>query len=149
MKGRLASAPPVIAGYAFDRAPDLTDSAVREEPSGSAIKAFARIAEKWSLTETQARGLLGGIASSTFHAWRSEPDKQKLSQDTLVRISLVIGIFKALNIYFGQSWADRWVTLGNRGPMFAGVAPIDYMIRQGQPGMSQVRRMLDAWRGGR
>jgi hypothetical protein len=138
-----------ITGYSFDRAPDLTDSAVREQLSGSAIKGFLKIADKWGLTESQARGLLGGIASSTFHAWKSKPAGQRLTQDTLVRISLVIGIYKALNIYFGEEWADRWVTLGNRGSLFAGGAPIDYMIRHAQPGMLQVRRMLDAWRGGR
>ena len=49
---------PVVAGYAFDRAPDLTDMAVRGRLSGSAIKAFIRIAERWRLTESQARGLL-------------------------------------------------------------------------------------------
>jgi hypothetical protein len=140
---------PSIAGYSFDRAPDLTDSAVREELSGSAMKGFLRIAEKWRLTESQARGLLGGIASSTFHAWKSKPNQQRLTQDTLVRISLVIGIYKALHIYFGEELADHWVTLGNRGSLFSGDAPVDYMIRQGQPGMFQVRRLLDAWRGGR
>jgi hypothetical protein len=144
-----ALATPIIAGYSFDGSPDLTDSKVREQLSGSAIKAFVRIAGKWDLTESQARGLLGGIASSTFHAWKHEPKTQKLSQDTLLRISLVIGIYKALHIYFGEEWADRWVTLDNRGSMFNGTAPLEYMIRQGQPGMSQVRRMLDAWRGGR
>lgn len=139
---------PPIAGYAFGRSPDLTDPKIRERLSASAIKAFVKIAGKWGLTESQARGLLGGIASSTFHAWKTEPKKQKLSQDTLLRISLVIGIYKALHIYFGEEWADRWVTLGNRGPLFAGTAPVEYMIRQGQPGMFQVRRMLDAWRSG-
>jgi hypothetical protein len=140
---------PPITGFSFDRSSDLTDPKIREQLSGTAIKAFIKIAAQWGLTEPQARGLLGGIASSTFHAWKTEPKKQKLTQDTLLRISLVIGIYKALHIYFGEEWADRWVTLGNRGPMFAGSAPIDYMIRQGQPGMLQVRRMLDAWRGGR
>lgn len=140
---------PEIRGYSFDRSPDLTDSKVREQLSGSAIKAFVKIAAHWGLTESQARGLLGGIASSTLHAWKSEPNKQKLTQDALLRISLVIGIYKALHIYFGEKWADRWVTLGNRGAMFAGSAPVDYMIRHGQPGMLHVRRMLDAWRGGR
>jgi hypothetical protein len=140
---------PVIAGYPFDRAPDLTDPGVREQLSASAIKGFNKIVEKWRLTESQARGLLGGIASSTFHAWKNEPHKQRLTQDILLRISLVIGIFKALNIYFDENLADRWVTLRNRGPLFAGAAPVDYMIREGQPGMLQVRRMLDAWRGGR
>ena len=141
--------PPIIAGYSFDRSPDLTDPKVRGRLSGGAIKAFLKIAVKWGLSESQARGLLGGIASSTFHAWKSQPKKQKLTQDTLLRISIVIGIYKALDIYFGDEWSDRWITLGNRGSMFAGSAPIDYMIRQGQPGMLQVRRMLDAWRGGR
>jgi Antitoxin Xre-like helix-turn-helix domain/Antitoxin Xre/MbcA/ParS C-terminal toxin-binding domain len=140
---------PVIAGYAFDQAPDLANAADRERLSSSAIKAFVQIAGKWGLGEVQARGLLGGIASSTFHAWKTEPRTKKLDQDTLMRISLVIGIYKALNIYFGKPWADRWVTLANRGPMFAGQAPIDYMLRHGQPGMIQLRRMLDTWRGGR
>jgi len=140
---------PLVAGYSFDQAPDLTNATQRERLSSSAIRAFVNIAEKWGLSEVQARGLLGGIASSTFHAWKTEPRGRRLDQDTLMRISLVIGIYKALNIYFGKPWADRWVVLANRGPMFAGQAPIDYMLRQGQPGMMQVRRMLDTWRGGR
>lgn len=140
---------PPIAGFSFERSSDLTDPKVREQLSGTAIKAFIKVAAQWGLTEPQARGLLGGIASSTFHAWKTGPKKQKLTQDTLLRISLVIGIYKALHLYFGEEWADRWVTLGNRGSMFAGSAPIEYMIRRGQPGMLQVRRMLDAWRGGR
>jgi hypothetical protein len=140
---------PIIAGYSFDRSPNLANADERERLSSSAIKAFLNITGKWDLSEPQARGLLGGIASSTFHAWKKEPLGKRLDQDTLMRISLVIGIYKALNIYFGKPWADRWVVLANRGPLFAGQAPIDYMLRQGQPGMVQVRRMLDAWRGGR
>lgn len=142
-------AAPVVAGYAFDQAPDLTDAQERARLSGSAIRAFLNITAKWGLTETQARGLLGGLASSTFHAWKTNPRGKKLDQDALMRVSLVIGIYKALHIYFGQPWADRWVTLKNRGSMFAGSAPLDYMLRHGQPGMLEVRRMLDAWRGGR
>jgi antitoxin Xre/MbcA/ParS-like protein len=145
----LHATPEVAPGYKFDKAADLTIAAERERLSPTAIRAFVNICDKWGLNEVQARALLGGIASSTFHAWKANPDAQKLSQDTLVRISLVIGIYKALHIYFSKVWADRWVRLGNRGALFAGRAPIDFMIRQGQPGMLEVRRMLDAWRGGR
>jgi Protein of unknown function (DUF2384) len=141
--------PPIIAGYSFDQAPNLSDAGERGRLTPSAIKAFLNITEKWGVSEVQARGLLGGIASSTFHTWKTEPRGKRLDQDTLTRISLVIGIYKALNIYLGKPWANRWVTLANRGAMFAGQAPIDFMLRQGQPGMVQVRRMLDAWRGGR
>ena len=140
---------PQIAGYSFDKAPDLTDAAERERLSAAAIKGFLNIAERWNLTEVQARALLGGIASSTYHAWKSDPKRTKLTQDTLTRISLVVGIYKALQIYFGPPWADRWMILGNRGPLFSGQSPIEFVIRRGQPGMVEVRRMLDSWRGGR
>lgn len=139
---------PIIAGYSLDTPPNLANPSQREHLSPNAIKAFLNITEKWELNEFQARGLLGGIASSTFHAWKTEPRSKKLDQDTLMRISLVIGIYKALHTYFGEPWADRWVVLANRGSMFAGQSPIDYMLRHGQPGMVQVRSMLDSWRAG-
>jgi antitoxin Xre/MbcA/ParS-like protein len=141
--------PSAVAGYAFDRAPDLTEDEERERLSASAIRGFSNIIRRWKLNEVQARALLGGIASSTYHAWKSQPERTKLNQDTLLRISLVVGIYKALQIYFGKPWADRWVALGNRGLPFSGGSPLDFMIRHGQPGMLEVRRMLDAWRGGR
>ena len=62
----------------------------------------------------------------------------------MTRISLAIGIFKALNICFGEALADRWVTLKNRGLLFAGQAPIDFMIERGPAGMKTVRRLLDS-----
>ena len=45
------------------------------------------IAEKWDLTEAQARNLLGGVASSTWHAWKTGPRGKQLDQDTLTRIA--------------------------------------------------------------
>src|SRR5580698_2069619 len=143
-----ALALPQIAGYAFESGADLGNPAERAELSSAAIKAFFNLRTKWQLNEAQSRALLGGLASSTFHAWKTNP-KRTLDQDTLTRISLLIGIYKATNIYFGKPWADRWITLENRGPLFGGQAPVDYMLRHGQPGMAEVRRMLDAWRGGR
>lgn len=138
---------PRIAGYEFDSGANLGNASERAELSPAAIKAFLNLRKKWGLNEEQSRALLGGVASSTFHAWKSNP-KRTLDQDTLTRISLLIGIYKALNIYFGKPWADRWITLENRGSLFAGRTPVEYMIRRGQPGMVEVRRMLDAWRGG-
>ena len=101
----IASGLEVAPGYRFDKAADLTDATERERLSPTAIRAFLSICEKWGLSEPQQRALLGGIASSTFHAWMAGPEVQKLSQDSLVRISLVIGIYKALHIYFSNAWA--------------------------------------------
>jgi hypothetical protein len=143
-----ATALPNVVGYSFDAAPDLSNANVRRKLTPGALRTFSNIAERWNLTEARARALLGGVASSTYHAWRTSPKGKQLDQDTLTRISLVIGIYKGLNIYFNKPLADRWITLGNRGPMFAGTAPIEYMIQNGVPGMVDVRRMIDAWRGG-
>ena len=143
-----ALAVPQVVGYSFDVAPDLSKPDVRRKLSSGALRTFVNITAKWELTEAQARSLLGGVASSTYHAWKTNPRGKHLDQDTLTRISLTIGIYKALNIYFNKPLADRWITLGNRGPMFSGHSPLDYMVQNGLPGMVDVRRMLDAWRGG-
>jgi hypothetical protein len=145
----ITSFSPPVAGYTFEGAADLSQAETRTRLSETAIKTFMNIVQKWDLNEAQSRGLLGGIASSTFHGWRAHPELKHLSQDELTRISLVIGIYKALNIYFGEPWADRWVTSGNRGALFNGRTPIEFMVSTGLPGMLGVRRMLDAWRGGR
>jgi hypothetical protein len=54
------------------------------------------------------RGSSAGLARwpRLFHLPRMEDgaSRQKLDQDTLMRISLVIGIYKALNIYFSKPW---------------------------------------------
>jgi hypothetical protein len=44
--------------------------------------------------------------------------------------------------------ADQWVQLPNTNRLFAGVAPLDYMVRGGVPALQTVRRLLDARRGG-
>lgn len=139
---------PRIAGYDFEFGANLGNATERTQLSSAAIRGFLNIAKKWKLNEEQSRALLGGLASSTFHAWKTNP-KRALDQDTLTRISLIIGIYKALNIYFGKPWADSWITLENRGSLFSGRTPLAYIMQRGQPGMVEVRRMLDAWRGGR
>ena len=44
--------------------------------------------------------------------------------------------------------ADDWVRLPNQGPLFAGRRPLDLMRAGGIPAMLEVRRHVDALRGG-
>lgn len=143
MAAQVISQMPVI-GYPERKAVNLSDPAVRRTLSPTAIQGFFNIAREWGLTESQMRGLLGGIAASTLHAWKSSPDKRVLDQDTLTRISLVVGIYKGLHTYFGDA-GDYWITHPNDGPLFGGVVPIDFMVNAGLIGMYEVRKMLDAW----
>jgi hypothetical protein len=60
----------------------------------------------------------------------------------------LVGIFKGLHLLFADEMADRWVRLPNKGPLFGHAAPIDAMIEGGIPLMIEVRRYIDAVRGG-
>jgi uncharacterized protein (DUF2384 family) len=75
--------------------------------------------------------------------------KGVLTQDELTRVSLLIGIFKALNILFNEKLANQWVSRPNSNPMFNNAPPLALLIEAGIPGMLAVRRLLDGRRGGR
>ena len=126
---------------------DLSARSERARLSGSALRAFFNIMQRWSIRDADARQLLGGVASSTFYDYKRHPERV-LDQDRLTRISYLVGIFKALNILHGEDLADRWVTLPNRNRIFGGRSPLQYMSEGGAPAMQTVRRLLDARRGG-
>ena len=139
---------PQIAGYPVEVAANLADPATRKRLSPAGIKAFLRIMDRWRIKGQDARDLLGGVSSGSFYGLKKEPRRRVLDQDTLTRISLLIGMFKALNILYSQRLADAWMTLPNSNSMFRGSTPLAYILRLGQPGMVEVRQMLDARRGG-
>ena len=126
---------------------DLTDKAQRERLSPSALKAFFNIVERWSIRDEDARVLLGGLSNGPYYSWRKDPERT-LDTDMLTRVSYLIGIFKALNVLYGEKLADEWVRLPNQNPIFAGRTPLAYMMAGGVPALQTVRRLLDARRGG-
>ena len=72
-----------------------------------------------------------------------------LPLDTLLRISAVLGVYKALGTLFSsRSEAIAWLEGPHQGPAFGGQAPLDVMLGGAQDGILTVRRHLDAWRGG-
>jgi Protein of unknown function (DUF2384) len=124
------------------------DPEVRRRLSGPAMRSFFNLAGKWDLSVNQQRGLLGWPAPSTYHKYKAG-QVGSLSFDTLTRISLLLGIYKALHILYPQAeLADQWIKLHNANPMFGGKAPLELMIEGGIDGLFQVRRLLDARRGG-
>jgi hypothetical protein len=137
-----------IAGFAAETAVDLSDKGTQAKLSRSAIPAFFKTAQTWKLKDESARQLLGGVSNGVFYQLK-RGHKKTLDQDKLTRISLVLGIFKALNILYSQKLADAWVSLPNSNPMFSGESPLNYMIQGGVPALLRVRQLLDARRGGR
>ena len=135
------------SGIALDRPLDLSSKAVQEKLSPAANRAFFSITTHWKLRDEDARNLLGGISNGSFYQLKRSASKT-IDQDKLTRISLLVGIFKALNILYSPQLADAWVQLPNSNPIFAGQSPLAYMRKGGVPSMIRVRQLLDARRGG-
>lgn len=125
----------------------FADAESRARLSGTAAKAFARLAAHWSLSNAEAAALLG-VSQSTWERLKRGGRSEPLSQDQLTRVSALVGTFKALHLLFADAMADRWPQLPNKGPLFENRRPIDAMIDGGIPRMLDVRRYVDAARGG-
>ena len=124
-------------------ADDRRDPEVRRRLSGPALRTFFNIARAWQLTPTEERGLLGWPPASTFYKHKGGASGT-LSLDTLTRISLVLGIYKALHVLYPEErFADAWVKLPNSNPLFGGRPPIELMVEGGIDGLHRTRRLLD------
>jgi len=137
-----------ISRYAAAPIVDLSVKAERDRLSPSAVKGFLNIMARWDVRDVDARGLLGGVSNTRFYAMKKAPEAAVLSQDELLRVSFLVGIFKAVNILFGEELADAWAQLPNQNRIFGGATPVAYMIRGGLLALLTVRRLLDARRGG-
>jgi hypothetical protein len=132
----------------WERPADLSKKEVLRELTPSALRAFLKIRELWELRDEDARALLGGMSNGAFYELKRKTPAT-LDQDRVTRISVLIGIFKALNVLYSKKLADRWIQLPNDNPMFEGGTPLAYMLRGGLPGMLRVRQLVDSRRGGR
>lgn len=124
----------------------------RSRLSGPALRTFARIADAWSLSERDRLAVLGDPGRSTYHAWLAKARTGQpvcLPLDTLLRLSGILGIQKALRIIFARDAEDlAWLRAANDAPTFGGQPPIALLTSGTQDGILQLRRYLDAWRGG-
>ena len=138
-----ASPPYLVAG----KLQTFADESERARLTPAALEAVRNLAVAWKLTGDDAAALLG-VSASTWDRIRSGSWKQALSQDQLTRVSALVGIFKALHLLFADGMADRWPRLLNAGPLFGNRDPVTTMVDGGIPVMLDVRRYVDALRGG-
>jgi hypothetical protein len=112
-----------------------------------ALKAVARIMEAWALPLREA-ALLVDMSESTWKRARQPGYAGDLTRDQMLRLSGLVGLYKALELYFDPPLSQRWPTLPNAGPAFDGARPVDAMIAGGLPKILDVRGYVDALRGG-
>ncbi|WP_187972229.1 antitoxin Xre-like helix-turn-helix domain-containing protein [Aquibium microcysteis] len=117
------------------------------EAAAVAAKAFVRIAEAWRLRGDDAANLLD-VSGRTWNRMKAGGWSGRLSRDQMLRASGVVGLYKALHLYFSEPLADDWVRLPNAGPAFGNRSPLDAMIDGGLPAILSTRDHVDALRGG-
>ena len=138
-----------VAGAASLALPaaERRDPEVRRRLSGPALRAFFNVTRAWQLPVADERALLGWPPPSTFHKYKSG-DAGVLSLDTLTRVSLVLGIYKALHILYAEApFADGWMRMPNSNPLFGGRTPLAFAADAGLDALFQIRRLLDSRRG--
>jgi len=110
----------------------------------AALRGVFRIFDIWGVSNDEARVILGQPSASTFYAWR-KGDNARLPHDTLRRIGYVAGIFKALQIVYGdRALADGWVKRANKH--FGGQTPLERMAAGDVTDLAAVRQYIDAAR---
>lgn len=115
---------------------------------GAALQAFFNISKNWGLSTEEELILLGRPPRSTFFKWKKEKQGH-LSCDTLDRISYLLGIYKALHILLpNEHAANAWPKKPNNAPLFNGRSALDKMLAGKLIDLADVRRYLDAERGG-
>jgi hypothetical protein len=124
----------------------FADERDRARLSEVALKAFLALSRAWDLSNAEASALLGVSASTLDRMKRGY--QPTLSQDQLTRVSALVGVYKGLHLLFADETADEWARRRNSGPLFERETPIEAMIEGGIPRMLEVRRYVDAVRGG-
>jgi hypothetical protein len=125
----------------------LRKPAARRRLSASAVRLFLNLAERWGLSVDQRCQVLGDISRATYHNWR-KGHVGVLTRDQIERISLALGIQKALRLIFADNEVGpRWLKAPNTDEPFGGRSPLELMSAGGIRGLYEVRRYLDAWRG--
>jgi uncharacterized protein (DUF2384 family) len=128
----------------LETAPKTHDAA---EVAAVAISAFGKVMSEWDISLDEAAAL-ADMSASTWKRAKKRGYPAVLGKDQMLRISAVVGIYKALKLYFSEPIASRWMTLPNQGPLFNGARPVDTLIEEGLPQFLRVRNYLDALRGG-
>jgi len=90
-----------------------------------------------------------GVARTTLYQWK-QGKVAPLDRHLLERLSHLFGIYSSLQILFpSPRRADEWLRKPNTAPMFGGRSSLDRMLGGQVSDLYEVRRYLDAQRGGK
>lgn len=107
------------------------------------FKAAVNILELWKFTDTEKAIVLGDFSRATFRRLKGGNLTRKLTIDRRTRVSLILGIHKALRTMFIQdSHQIEWINKKNKS--FHNYSPKDVVLSGALIALYDVRRYLDA-----
>ena len=115
---------------------------------GAGLRTFRGIAREWNLTVAEQLALLG-VSAASYDALRAVAQATRdvaLSEDLLLRLSYILGIYHDLHVLLPGS-ANDWIRHSNSNSRFGGRTGLEIMM-SGIEGMDVVRSHLAAWSRG-
>ena len=110
----------------------------------AALDTVFNILKAWGLSEDDEAAVLGQPDSDALRAWKAGKGPE-VGEEAVLRISYVLGIFKAINILLPvRDRADAWISKPNAAPIFGGRSALDRMTDGGLEDLKVVRQYLDA-----
>lgn len=128
---------PAAAPLAADYAPNEIEAMQR-----AMVAIFAR----WGASDEDAALILGGLSPKTFRRWKAG-EYGRVRRDLADRMSLVLGIHKALRIVFAEPGLG-YAWMGRPNAAFDGMSPLALLRRGGMADLVRLRSYLDSVRGG-
>jgi hypothetical protein len=119
---------------------------ITQTEAAALARTTVKLFDRWQLSDTEARQLLGGMAARTWSRWKSG-DIGKVDRDLAMRMSLLMGIHKGLRFLFTDpARGYAWIRKPNEA--FNGQSALDVMMGGTIFHLMRVRSYLDAERGG-
>ena len=125
--------------------PADVDREITDREGEAMARAAVNLFRHWGLTDAEAAVLLGGISKRTYARWK-DGDIGRLTVDQKTRLSVLMGVHKALRILFtDKARVYGWVKKPNAA--FGGASALDVMLGGFITDLFRVRHYLDAARG--
>ncbi len=118
---------------------------ITDEEGEAMARAAVNLFRHWGITDAEACVLLGGVSKRTYARWK-DGEIGRLTIDQKTRLSVLMGIHKALRILFTEkARVYDWVKKPNTA--FAEKSALDVMLGGYLTDLFRVRHYLDAARG--
>ena len=118
---------------------------VKSSESEMLWKAVLNIKNEFGFSDEEMRYLLAGMSNERYGSGCNS-FSETLSENELVRLSYLLGIYKGLRILFSDhKQAVTWLDRENSLSPFEGATPKQYILSGGEFELSKTRKFIDNW----